>query len=60
MKDVLYLLSPAPDGWEPDFPDGEIDRAAWVGEGDDPDAFPLSPERKRILSDAAAYLRSRK
>ena len=51
-KDVLYFLAPAPRDWTPSFPDGEANRAVWIGPGDDLTPYGLRPERRTILGDA--------
>ena len=58
MKDVTYFLSPAPDHWTPVLREGEISDAVWISADDDLSALDLSSGKIKILSEAAAFLKS--
>ena len=51
-KDVLYFLARVPRDRTPSFPDGEADRAVWIGPEDDLTPYGLRQERRKILGDA--------
>ena len=59
VKDVLYFLAEAPSEWEPVLGADEIAESVWIRPGEALEEAGLSPGKRRILDEAAAFLTRR-